>query len=298
MATQQFGYGPNVWAPAKGVGAVEMPILSAAPAVAPKFKPKNEYAGYAAKMIGELAYGAMAEGMAPQYSGFNELLQKDVYTRQPGSAQFAGPDGWIKPENSLWASEVEELELAEHIKRREAAAEFSEKPLGDFTPQPLTFAESKKQQEIAALPRPLTSAQAVEFEGFDPSLVPDVPTVPVIQELPDELALGDPNQKPIWDDWDNLKIDTYIGAQLRKISPSIINDFGFLKSNMPDWLSDKDITIERDRLEVVKQWVGANGGNNAYSYFKNLPNWYQELEAFKGNPIDYYYNKIAPTLGD
>jgi len=290
MATQQYGYGPSAWTTAKPTGPVDMPILSGASAVAPKFKPKNEYAGYAAKMVGELAYGAMAEKMAPQYSGFNELLGKDIYTRQPGSAQFAPEGGWIKPPNTLWASEVGELELAEHIKRREAAEEFSKNPLGEFTPQPLTFAEHKKQQEIAALPRPLTSAQAVEFEGFDPSLVPDIPVATASQASDNYIV--DENVAPIVDDYNELQINTAIGSTLQKITARMTADRGIWNTIVPDYFIEKDRAAEREESVAVQKWIGADGGNTAFLYFKSLPNWEQELAAFEANPEVYFYQNI------
>jgi len=62
MATQQFGYGPGVWGPAKGVGAVEIPKLLQPGAVTPDFKPENPYKALAAKAIGEMAYAHFMGG--------------------------------------------------------------------------------------------------------------------------------------------------------------------------------------------------------------------------------------------
>jgi len=75
MATQQFGYGPGVWAPAKGVGAVAIPKLLQPGAVAPQFKAENKYLGMAAKAIGEMAYNHWAAGQ-PTDEGLESVSQK------------------------------------------------------------------------------------------------------------------------------------------------------------------------------------------------------------------------------
>jgi hypothetical protein len=120
MATQQFGYGPNVWAPAKGTGAIEIPQLAQPGGAKPEFKPQNEYAALAAKMVGELAYGAMAEEMAPEYVGYNEVLGKHVYRIKPGSAQFAPEGGWMLPDSdSIWERDLGRLLKQHEISEQE-----------------------------------------------------------------------------------------------------------------------------------------------------------------------------------
>ena len=63
MATQQYGYGPNVWGTAKGAGVQQFAKLAQPGAVAPQFK-ENKYKALAAKAIGEMAYGAMMNSEA------------------------------------------------------------------------------------------------------------------------------------------------------------------------------------------------------------------------------------------
>jgi hypothetical protein len=79
MATQQFGYGPNVWAPAKGVGAVAIPKLLQPGAVAPQFKSENKYMGMAAKAIGEMMYDQFLGGREEETDGTegNELTNQN-----------------------------------------------------------------------------------------------------------------------------------------------------------------------------------------------------------------------------
>ena len=59
MATQQYGYGPNVWATAKPLGAQQFARLQQPGGATPTFKAENKYKALAAKAIGEMAYGAM-----------------------------------------------------------------------------------------------------------------------------------------------------------------------------------------------------------------------------------------------
>jgi hypothetical protein len=89
MATQQFGYGPGVWAPAKGVGAVAIPKLLQPGAVTPEFKPENPYKALAAKAIGEMAYAHFLGGRGEGEGGeeFKALPDKDL------SGKLMGSDG-------------------------------------------------------------------------------------------------------------------------------------------------------------------------------------------------------------
>jgi hypothetical protein len=77
MATQQFGYGPGVWAPAKGVGAVEIPKLLQPGAVTPDFKPENPYKALAAKAIGEMAYSHFMGGREKEEEKFSDTTPMD-----------------------------------------------------------------------------------------------------------------------------------------------------------------------------------------------------------------------------
>ena len=76
MATQQFGYGPNVWAPAKGIGVQQFAKLQQPGAVAPQFKAENKYKALAAKAIGEMAYGAMMNQEAKKQQAAKEAELK------------------------------------------------------------------------------------------------------------------------------------------------------------------------------------------------------------------------------
>ena len=87
MATQQFGYGPGVWAPAKGVGVVAIPKLLQPGAVTPEFKPENPYKALAAKAIGEMAYAHFLGGREEEVEEFKVLPDKDL------SGKLMGSDG-------------------------------------------------------------------------------------------------------------------------------------------------------------------------------------------------------------
>lgn len=297
MPSQQFSkHTQDVWNPAKGTGAVDMPILSQPGGASPQFKDPNPLAAQAAKMVGEIAYNAMAEGAAPKHVGYDDLLQKDIYEWQPNSAQYEPEGGWMLPPASVRKRDLEIARKEHQIASNIVGSQFE----ADRLTSDEVLSARAGDDSFGLASRGLVDA---EGNFFKPSIVDPVKKVvidtpEVIQDLPDELALGDPNQAPMWDLWDELKINNHISTSLAPISASIVTDFGLLKTLMPDWASKKDVTEERNRLQVVQIWLGANGGNNAFSYFKNLPNWYQELAEFKGNPIDYYYNKIAPTLGD
>lgn len=79
MATQQFGYGPNVWAPAKGIGVQQFAKLQQPGAVAPQFKAENKYKALAAKAIGEMAYGAMMNSQAKKKKAEERALTQSLY---------------------------------------------------------------------------------------------------------------------------------------------------------------------------------------------------------------------------
>jgi len=192
MATQQFGYGPNVWAPAKGTGAVDISTLAQPGGAKPEFKPQNEYAALAAKMVGELAYGAMAEGMAPEYVGFDETLRKDIYRRKPGSAQFAPEGGWMLPNaDSAWESDVPMLLKKYEIMVTETDQQFE---LDRFNP-----------------PEGLEDRGPIDIKGnyFSPSLTEAlIPTT--IEQAPVEVQTGtpvdwDPKTSPQAPDFKGLK---------------------------------------------------------------------------------------------
>ena len=79
MATQQFGYGPNVWAPAKGIGVQQFAKLQQPGAVAPQFKAENKYKALAAKAIGEMAYGAMMNQETKKKKAEERALTQSLY---------------------------------------------------------------------------------------------------------------------------------------------------------------------------------------------------------------------------
>jgi len=101
MATQQYGYGPNVWASAKPTGPVDMPTLSQPGGAAPQFKKQNPLATSAAKMVGEIAYGAMQQNAAPKYAGIDEKTQRPVFEWQPNSDQYEPEGGWTLPQGGI-----------------------------------------------------------------------------------------------------------------------------------------------------------------------------------------------------
>jgi len=80
MATQQFGYGPNVWAPAKGIGVQQFAKLAQPGAVAPQFK-ENKYKALAAKAIGEMAYGAMMNSETKKQKAIEEKKAEELRVR-------------------------------------------------------------------------------------------------------------------------------------------------------------------------------------------------------------------------
>ena len=121
MPSQQFSkYTQDVWSPAAGTGAVEMPIISQPGGAKPEFKPANPYAAMAAEMVGEMAYNAAAEAAAPK-GEWNEALGKWVYTKQPGGSMFNYGDDL--PEDSIWNWQVpalmKEIEIKE-LQEKEA----------------------------------------------------------------------------------------------------------------------------------------------------------------------------------
>jgi len=167
MAVTAYGYGPNVWTTAKPTGPVDMPQLAPAGTVAPKFKERNPLAGYAAKMVGELAYGAMAEKMAPQWIGYDEDLGKDVYRIQPGSEQFAPEGGWVAGDNGVFEYQLPRLTKEFEIKRME-----------DF--------ESQFEADLLNPPKGLEDRGPIDASGnyFTPSIAqPEETTVEVADGL-------------------------------------------------------------------------------------------------------------------
>ena len=76
MATQQYGYGPNVWATAKPLGAQQYARLQQPGGATPTFKAENKYKALAAKAIGEMAYGAMMNQEAKKEQAAKEAELK------------------------------------------------------------------------------------------------------------------------------------------------------------------------------------------------------------------------------
>ena len=81
MATQQFGYGPNVWGSAKGIGAIDIPKLQQPGAVAPDFKPENPYKALAAKAIGDMLFEQFMGGEKEEEekSVFHSSVEDELY---------------------------------------------------------------------------------------------------------------------------------------------------------------------------------------------------------------------------
>ena len=90
MATQQFGYGPNVWAPAKGTGVVDIPKLLQPGAVTPDFKPENPSKALAAKAIGEMAYAHFMGGKGEEEESSEKpnWLSTDEHYKQTAGQIF------------------------------------------------------------------------------------------------------------------------------------------------------------------------------------------------------------------
>jgi len=113
MATQQFGYGPGVWGPAKGVGAVDIPKLLQPGAVTPDFKPENPYKALAAKAIGEMAYahflgGDREEEEKPETGSVANWLEGTKYAEQRKLAERPGGFGVTAQERSIFTKSLAE----------------------------------------------------------------------------------------------------------------------------------------------------------------------------------------------
>ena len=117
MATQQYGYGRTAWDSIADQLVVEIPTLNQPGGAAAQFKAKNPLAAAAAKMVGEMAYGAQQEKAAPKFIGRDDELQKDIYEWQPNSEKFAPEGGWQLPPGSVKKSnlaiERKERQIAE-----------------------------------------------------------------------------------------------------------------------------------------------------------------------------------------
>ncbi len=162
MATQQYGYGPNVWASAKGTGAVDMPTLSQPGGAAPQFKKQNPLATSAAKMVGEIAYGAMQQNAAPKYAGIDEKTQRPVFEWQPNSDQYEPEGGWTLPQGGIDSRNLpiihKELDIA-NVKNESM------------------FENNRLMSDIelaAADPDGIgLASRGIDMAGFEPTIVPD-----------------------------------------------------------------------------------------------------------------------------
>jgi len=121
MATQQFGYGPNVWAPAKGIGVQQFAKLAQPGAVAPQFKAENKYKALAAKAIGEMAYGAMMNNAAKKKKAEEKALTQSLYgdtfealSGKSGDFMFKSPfeDSVVPTEKDETNTETKSTETA------------------------------------------------------------------------------------------------------------------------------------------------------------------------------------------
>jgi hypothetical protein len=129
----------------------------------------NPYAAMAAEMVGEIGYNMAGEYMAPE-SEWNEDLQKWVYTKKPFSSAFGK---YEIPEDALWSTQVASLMKQKEIvqaKEREANAKKLNEFNSIFTP---SLAENTNDVMLSRMQRPLTLDQAIKYEGFKPSMVPE-----------------------------------------------------------------------------------------------------------------------------
>ena len=307
MSTESYGgYGIKSWGGATPIGPVEIPQLGGAPAVAPKFKPKNELAGYAAKMVGELAYGAMAEEMAPQHIGYNEILGKDVFRIQPGSQQFAGEGGWDAGPNGVFEYQVPGLLKKHDIAEMEKVVEFNKIFEPSITKQ--TAEDEMKAQQIRMLPRPLTLAQAQEFEGFDPSIVQS----PVIVE---DDSIGDIQHfypKSTTSSADQERLSEFETNWFPETSGASIymakqKEMGVLRDRImtaakphkpslgEKWWFDEWMSAEDKKLHLIKEgftrWandMSSDSGAGQHFYPRGGAPNYKALELYEKNPLEYW----------
>jgi hypothetical protein len=136
MATQQYGYGPNVWSPAKGIGVQQFAKLAQPGAVAPQFKAENKYKALAAKAIGEMAYGAMMNDNAKKEEAKKEAELKAFAKKntemnyQRGQTFDSGFSPSIVGDNVSTKDEIK-TETNTQTKTSNGLSDMSSMPKGD-----------------------------------------------------------------------------------------------------------------------------------------------------------------------
>ena len=138
MATQAYGYGPNVWAAAKPLGAQQFARLQQPGAVAPQFKAENKYKALAAKAIGEMAYGAMMNQEAKKKKAEERALTQSLYGDTFEALSGKSGDFMFQPfESSVVPTEKDETNTdktntgTKSTETTNSLSDMSGKPKGD-----------------------------------------------------------------------------------------------------------------------------------------------------------------------
>jgi len=297
MATQQYGYGPNVWAPATPTGPVDMPTLSQPGGAAPQFKPKSPFAAAAAKMVGEMAYGAMQEKAAPKYMGIDPITQKPIYEIQPNSSQFEPETGWTFPKN--------EDGIETHILKRNLAVAHKEFEIAQaknenlFENRRLMSNDALEAQAKSAATNAAPNSALSKYEGIglaDRGIdmggfeVPDEPVVPVVT---------DPKVVPFIDDNASSLEKAYVTepvafADAIRIAAEPYKA-SFFDMWTPDFAKKQDDKLQDNENEAFMRWANdmqyENGAGAHFAINSATPN-YEAFKLYKANPLEYWRKNI------
>ena len=124
------------------------------PGAAPIDNTPNPYAAMAGEMVGELAYNAGAEYMAPE-GEWNEELGKWVYTKKPYSSIFGD---YTIPEDSVWSTQVPVLQKQAELAAAKEAKQGKER-LKEFN-----------SMFNPSIVRPLTRFEAMKYDDYNPEV--------------------------------------------------------------------------------------------------------------------------------
>ena len=286
MATLAYGYGPNVWNTGTRTGPVDMPTISQPGGAAPQFKDPNPYAASAAKMVGEIAYGAMQEQMAPEYVGFNERLGKDVYRIKQGSAQFAPEGGWDanKPENSIFERDLERALAELRVKEQEQLVDFNTQLSQGFGSMPT---------EYSNLQRPITQEEAIKFEGFEPSMIPKETETKETEPSKESLKFIEPNDsdfsRMLGNSAEIAAASTRIRTAAQPYKTSFIDAYT-LDSFMKQDKKDKHLE-EEEFFKWANNMQYSNGAGEHFKINSGSPN-YEAIKLYEQNPLQYWRDNI------
>jgi len=296
MATQQYGYGINAWGGATPLGAVKIPTLNQPGGAAPQFKKQNPFAASAAKMVGEMAYGAMQEQMAPEYVGFNERLGKDVFRIKEGSSQFAPENGWgsTMGENGILERDLKSALADLRVQEQEKLVDFNTQLSQGFGSRPT---------EYSNLQRPITEEQAMQFEGFKPSMVPNNTNKNNIinQKESEKFVPADPTGvEKYFGEGDELKAYiTRLNSAMQPVLERYQNEKG--KALQPKtWDINKkqsELLSHRDDADFLTWAMQAGSSINLKTkagghFYKDGKIDYNLLAQYESNPFQYWLTNI------